>query len=159
MTEDVPRHHQRKLMWYGQIIVMTFVSALFAEYLSAAQPALTTEQLRKLSDKVIVGKVTRVKRTSSLIEEIFGRTDYEISVKCESLKNGEPEAIVYKAFAMNYLAPISPEAGPQGNTIPKSEQRVRLYLKAEKTESGNAQYRVLHPNGTEILKDSDKAKD
>ena len=130
---------------------MTIVCTIFTERLPAAQVPLTTEQLKKLSDKIVVGNVEELIRTSSLIQKLYGRTDYEITVKLETPDEGEPDTIVYKAFAMNYLAPLSPLAGPQGNTIPKQGQRVRLYLKAEKTESGNTRYHVLHPLRTALV--------
>ena len=119
---------------------MTIPCALVTVSLLAAQPALTIEQQKGLSDKVVIGKVEEVKRTSGLIQKFYGRTDYEITVKLEPSGDGEPDKIIYKAFAMNYQAPLSPVAGPQGNTVPKRGQRVRLYLKTEKAQGEKTQY-------------------
>lgn len=104
----------------------------------------------------MVGKVQRVKKTSSLFQKIYGCTDYEITVGLKGTGKGAPDNVVYKAFAMNYLAPFSPLAGPEGHTIPELGQHVRLYLKAAKVPGGKMRYEVLHPNGTKILKDIDK---
>jgi hypothetical protein len=155
----------RKLIWIGLSIVMAVATPLImTQNANTAIPPVSSQNLNRLSDYIVIGKVTRIQKSEVRVK--FGTNhQYKVFVQVASLESPQsevlprPKSLKGKAiYSSNLPAPgktiefhywtvgkrIDGWAGAQGqNSHLKEGMIAKFFIR----KGGQGKLHLLEPNG------------